>query len=89
MNDVPRNTLVGKTSTLVVEKNDLRSGIFIRNLSTGIISLGFCNPAELYKGITLYPKEAYSMGRYDYCLENIYAISSEDNSLVAHQEYLG
>lgn len=87
MCDIPRNTLVRQTSTLVAGVNDCRSGFFIRNLSAGIISLAFDNPAELYKGITIYPKEAYSMSRHDYSPSNIYAIASEDNCLVAHQEY--
>jgi len=87
MCDVPRSTLVGQTSTLVAAENELRSGLFIRNLSTGIISLAFCHPAELYKGITIYPKEAYSMSRFDYSVGEVYAISNEDNSLITHQEY--
>jgi hypothetical protein len=87
MCDIPRNALVGQTSTLVAAENELRSGFFIRNLSTGIISLAFCHPAELYKGITIYPKEAYSMSRFDYSIGTISAISSELNSLVSFQEY--
>jgi hypothetical protein len=84
---LPNNALVQKISSQIVSENEMRSGLFIRNMSNAIISLGFGCDAGLNKGIIIYPGEAYSMNRYDYSPDFISAISNQDNSLVAIQEF--
>ena len=83
----PASATIGLTSTLILAENGLRRGIFIRNLSNKTISIAFCNPAELNKGITLYSKESYSMSGDDFSWGPVYAISDGASSDIAIQEF--
>jgi hypothetical protein len=84
----PGNVLVGTESAVVVAANETRRGLFIRNMSSNKIYLGFCeNDAELNKGFVLFPNESYSMTENDYCRGAINAISDVADSLVLFQEY--
>jgi hypothetical protein len=84
---LPENILVGQTPIKIVNSNDLRTGLFIRNLSENTISLGFDHLAELNHGITLFFKECYSMGNNDTSVADVYAVASGEGSLLAIQEY--
>lgn len=83
----PQSALVGQTSTMIIGTNYDRSGFFVRNLSTGSVSIGFCNPAEVNKGIVLRPGEAYSMGRNDFSVGDINLIATQADCLVSFQEF--
>lgn len=87
MCSTPQNAMVGQVSVEIVGINYDRSGFFIRNLSTGNVSIGFCHPAEVNKGIVLMPNESWSMGRNDFSVGEIYSIATKDNCLVAFQEF--
>ena len=87
INESPANAIVGQTSSKILDGNEWRIGLFIRNLSDNTVHLGFDHAAEIDKGITLFSKECYSMGNSDPSTADIYAIATGDNSLVAIQEY--
>jgi hypothetical protein len=87
MCDCPHNALVGQTAMTLVSANETRSGLLVRNLSDNTIFLAFDNPAEINKGVALFPKESFSMERNDFSVAYISAISNADNSLVCFQEW--
>jgi hypothetical protein len=88
MCDIAKSMVIGQSSTKILDANETRSGMFIRNMSNNAtISIGFTHAAEINKGVTLFPKETFSMGINDYCADEIYIVSDKDNTLVAYQEF--
>jgi hypothetical protein len=88
MSDLPGSAIVGMVSVKIVDSSTWRTGLFIRNMSDNNVSLGFGVAAEIDKGITLFPRESYSMSRHaDYFTGDVYAIASADNSLVSFQSF--
>ena len=88
MSDLPGSAIVGMTSAKIIDSSTWRTGLFIRNISENNVSLGFGVAAEIDKGITLYPRECYSMSRHaDYFTGDVYAVASADNSLVSFQVF--
>ena len=84
----PGNAVVNATSAEIVPQNFYRTGLFIRNLDTAkTIYLAFGHPAEIGKGVALYPKEAFSMSPYDYSTEAIFAIASSTGAPISIQEF--
>jgi hypothetical protein len=84
----PEGVTVNTTSLLIMANNEFRTGLFIRNISTSKeIHLAFGHPAEIGKGLTLYPRESFSMSASDYSVEAVYAIASGDGVEVAVQEF--
>lgn len=83
----PSSATIGQVSVKIVDANDFRTGLFIRNMSNNKIFLGLDHEAELDKGITLLPDESFSMSANDTSVADIYAIATGDNSLLCIQEF--
>lgn len=86
--EAPTVAIVGVASAQHVAADSTRRGLHLRNLSQARISLGFGFPAVLDSGITLYPRDSYQMGEYDFDLGAVNAIASAAASNLAIQEYL-
>lgn len=87
MCSLPESALIGMTPVKIVVGNDWRTGLFIRNLSDNIVSLGFDHEAVLNCGVTLLAKESYSMGNSDTSVADIYAVASAENTAISIQEF--
>ena len=83
----PDNALVSQVSVEIVEANENRRGLFLRNMSNKKIWLGFEHPAEVDHGIAISPGLSFSMTPDDFSRSAIYAISDGNNSLVTIQEF--
>lgn len=67
---------VGITTGAVLAANSIRRGAVIVNVSTARISFGIGVPAELDKGITLYPQGVWEMDERSFTKSAINAIGS-------------
>lgn len=84
----PTVSSVGVASAQAVASAITRQGLVLRNLSNARISLGFGSPAVLDSGVTLYPRDTYYMGDYDFDVGAVNAIASAAASSLAIQQYL-
>jgi hypothetical protein len=83
----PGSALIGQTSTLVIAGSPDRTGLFIRNMSNKNVYLAFAHPAEIGKGVVLYPSESYVMGPTEFSFEDVSAISDGANSEITFQHF--
>lgn len=83
----PTVASVGLVSASVVVDEILRTGLTLRNLSNARISLGFGAAAVLDSGVTLYPRDVFQMGEYDFDKGAVNAIASAAASPLAIQQY--
>lgn len=84
----PTAVVVGAASDVVVAANAARTGLKLRNLSTGgqRISLAYGVAAVLDEGDTLYAKDVYSMNEFDFTTDDVRAIASGAGAVLAIQE---
>jgi len=87
MCELPGNSTVGITSSVIVPSNDLRTGLYIRNLSANTIFLAFDHPAEINKGFVVDPNQSFSMSVCDTSYADVNAIASGADSLISFQEF--
>lgn len=85
----PAQVDVDTTSKQVVAENYGRAGLYLTNLSTGTMYLGFGNTAVVGSGAVLLPSGgSFSMDEYSFTKEAVHAIAHANNSLLAIQEFV-
>jgi len=84
---LPDCAVVGVVADSIVDANERRCGLFIRNLSANTVYIAFDHDAEVGKGIVLLPNEAFSMTPNDQSVSFVSAIASGEGSAVAIQEF--
>lgn len=83
----PSSATVGLSSAQILPFNSARAGLIIVNLSPNNVYLGLGTGAVANSGLTLLPNFGWKMDDFTFCVDAIFAVADQADSVISIQEF--